>query len=155
MTTEKCKKIFTTSNFVTDPKITAARGMINKKFRLISIMCLIVIVLLYYVIKFIEQIIESISTYNKIKNKNDTFKTGITNRLTISSSKYDNENYENPSSQDKLIDEYFEFNKRIDEMKNQYADFNEKVTRYQMSNNNGVVTDTIDRNILLKSHDDY
>lgn len=154
MTTEKCKKIFTTSNFVTDPKITAAKSMISKKFRLIGIMFLILVILLYYIIRFINEIIDSVSMYNKNKNKNESYKSSITNRLTISSSKYDNENYENPSS-DNLVDEYFEFNKRIDNIKNQYSDFNEKVTRYQMSNNGGDVTDTIDKNILMKSHDDY
>jgi len=148
-----CKKLFSQSKFVTDPRIISARKAMTKRFRLIGILGIFIIILLYFIIHFITSIMDSVALYNMTKNKKDGFQQSMNTRVVISNKEFDNENYDKNDDID-LVDEYKEYNRNMSSIKQTYSEFNKKVTEYQRAMNRDV-TDKIDEKMMLREHDNY
>lgn len=149
----RCKELFAQSKFVTDPRIKSARKAMSKRFQLLGVLIIFVIILIYFCIQFITAIIDSVSTYNMTKANQESFQSKINSRVIIANKEYDDEKYE----EDKdvvLVDEYKEYKRNMSSIKQTYAEFNKKVTAYQRALNKDV-TDNIDEGIMLKENDNY
>ena len=148
-----CKKLFAQSKFVTDPRIVAARQAIKKRFRMIGIFAILVIIIIYFITTFISSIMGAVSTYNMTKGKQEAFQPKMNTRVVISNKEFDNEKYKR-DGEIELVDEYKEFNRNMLSIKQTYSDFNQKVTQYQRALNKEV-TDKVDEKMMLREHDNY